>query len=125
MRRDEKGQYEESDDGRRSLSQDMKKKKAKTKVPAGQGDYNLRCTDEDPPAEFSATWTIGEALPQSEPGSREFFLSHRALLSLLMARIFTAVEFTIIPGRCGKRNCCRIVPRWSSRTGCRHRKLNL
>ena len=37
VRRDEKGQFEESDDVGRSLSQDVKKK-AKNKVPAGQGD---------------------------------------------------------------------------------------
>lgn len=37
VRRDEKGQFKESDDVSRSLSQDVKKK-AKTEVPAGQGD---------------------------------------------------------------------------------------
>ena len=37
VRRDDKGQFKESDDVGRSLSQDVKKK-AKTKVPAGQGD---------------------------------------------------------------------------------------
>jgi hypothetical protein len=37
VRRDEKGQFKESDDVSRSLSQDVKKK-AKTVVPAGQGD---------------------------------------------------------------------------------------
>ena len=37
VRRDEKGQFEESDDVGRSLSQDTKKK-AKTEAPAGQGD---------------------------------------------------------------------------------------
>lgn len=37
VRRDEKGQFKESDDVGRSLSQDVKKS-AKTKVPAGQGD---------------------------------------------------------------------------------------
>jgi hypothetical protein len=37
VRRDEKGRFEESDDVGRSLSQDVKKK-AKTKVPSGQGD---------------------------------------------------------------------------------------
>jgi hypothetical protein len=37
VRRDEEGQFKESDDVGRSLSQDIKKK-AKTKVPAGQGD---------------------------------------------------------------------------------------
>jgi hypothetical protein len=37
VRRDEKGRFNESDDVGRSLSQDIKRK-AKTKVPAGQGD---------------------------------------------------------------------------------------
>jgi hypothetical protein len=37
VRRDEKGKFNEVDDQSRSLSQDVKKK-AKTKVPAGQGD---------------------------------------------------------------------------------------
>jgi len=37
VRRNEKGQFDEVDDVGRSLSQDVKKK-AKTKVPSGQGD---------------------------------------------------------------------------------------
>jgi len=37
VRRDEKGQFKESDDMGRSLAQDVRKKAA-TKVPAGQGD---------------------------------------------------------------------------------------
>jgi hypothetical protein len=37
VRRDENGRFEESDDVGRSLSQDVRKK-AKTKVPSGQGD---------------------------------------------------------------------------------------
>jgi hypothetical protein len=37
VRRDDKGQFKESDDVGRSLSQDVRKKAA-TKVPAGQGD---------------------------------------------------------------------------------------
>ena len=37
VRRDEKGQFKESDDVSRSLSQDVKQK-AKTEVPSGQGD---------------------------------------------------------------------------------------
>lgn len=37
VRRDEKGQFKESDDVGRSLSQDVKKA-AKTKVKSGQGD---------------------------------------------------------------------------------------
>jgi hypothetical protein len=37
VRRDEKGQFKESDDVGRSLSQDVKRE-AKTKVKSGQGD---------------------------------------------------------------------------------------
>ena len=37
VRRDDQGQFEESDDVGRSLAQDVRKE-AKTKVPAGQGD---------------------------------------------------------------------------------------
>jgi hypothetical protein len=37
VRRDDQGQFEESDDVGRSLAQD-RRKAAKTKVPAGQGD---------------------------------------------------------------------------------------
>ena len=37
VRRDEEGQFEESDDVSRSLSQDVRKK-AKTEVESGQGD---------------------------------------------------------------------------------------
>ena len=37
VRRDHQGQFEESDDVGRSLAQDVRHK-AKTKVPAGQGD---------------------------------------------------------------------------------------
>jgi hypothetical protein len=37
VRRDEKGQFKESDDVGRSLAQDVKRE-AQTKVPAGQGD---------------------------------------------------------------------------------------
>ncbi|MEN3331524.1 MAG: hypothetical protein V7641_889 [Blastocatellia bacterium] len=37
VRRDEKGQFKESDDVGRSLAQDVRHA-AKTKVPAGQGD---------------------------------------------------------------------------------------
>ena len=37
VRRDEKGQFNESDDVSRSLSEDVKHK-AKTEVPSGQGD---------------------------------------------------------------------------------------
>jgi hypothetical protein len=37
VRRDDQGQFKESDDMGRSLSQDVKRE-ARTKVPAGQGD---------------------------------------------------------------------------------------
>jgi hypothetical protein len=37
VRRDDQGQFEESDDVGRSLAQDVRQK-AKTKVPSGQGD---------------------------------------------------------------------------------------
>lgn len=36
--------------------------------------------DDDPPAGFKAAWTIGDPLPQSQPGSKEFFLTERYLL---------------------------------------------
>ncbi|MBC8029896.1 MAG: DUF2071 domain-containing protein [Pyrinomonadaceae bacterium] len=32
------------------------------------------------PASFEATWTIGDRLPQSQPGSRDFFLTERYCL---------------------------------------------
>ena len=41
VRRDEKGQFKESDDVGRSLSQDVKRE-AKTKVKSGQGDRGDR-----------------------------------------------------------------------------------
>jgi hypothetical protein len=41
VRRDEKGQFKESDDQGRSLAQDVRKK-AKTKVESGQGDRGDR-----------------------------------------------------------------------------------
>jgi uncharacterized protein len=46
------------------------------------------------PAEFEAVWTIGDGLPQSEPGSLQFFLTERYALysargaTLYRARIF-------------------------------------
>lgn len=55
--------------------------------------YRLKRRD-DPPAQFKAEWEVGEALPQSQPGSREFFLTERYLLytehrgTLYRARIF-------------------------------------
>ena len=36
--------------------------------------------DDDPAADFKAAWTIGDPLPQSQPGSKEFFLTERYLL---------------------------------------------
>lgn len=42
-------------------------------------DYWLERTDE-PSAELSATWTIGESLAYSHPGSLEFFLTERYCL---------------------------------------------
>ncbi|MEP6743747.1 MAG: DUF2071 domain-containing protein [bacterium] len=42
-------------------------------------DYELR-REEDPGAGFRASWTIGNKLPQSQPGSREFFLTERYCL---------------------------------------------
>lgn len=41
VRRDDKGQFKESDDQGRSLAQDVRKK-AKTKVESGQGDRGDR-----------------------------------------------------------------------------------
>jgi uncharacterized protein YqjF (DUF2071 family) len=46
------------------------------------------------PAEFEAVWSVGERLPQSEPGSLTFFLTERYVLysahegALYRARIF-------------------------------------
>jgi len=42
-------------------------------------DYSLVRTD-DPPAEFHASWKIGQKLPTSQPGSLEFFLTERYCL---------------------------------------------
>lgn len=41
--------------------------------------YRLKRRD-DPPAQFKADWTPGKALPKSQPGSREFFLTERYIL---------------------------------------------
>ncbi|HEY6215955.1 MAG TPA: DUF2071 domain-containing protein [Pyrinomonadaceae bacterium] len=55
--------------------------------------YRLKRRD-DPVAEFKADWSVGDALPQSQPGSREFFLTERYVLysefegDLFRARIF-------------------------------------
>ena len=56
-------------------------------------DYSLSRTD-DPPADFDASWKIGETIPFSHPGSLEFFLTERYCLyskdhgQLYRARIF-------------------------------------
>jgi uncharacterized protein len=42
-------------------------------------DYSLRRTD-DPPADFDASWKIGDTIPYSHPGSLEFFLTERYCL---------------------------------------------
>lgn len=42
--------------------------------------YNLIRDDDDPPADFKAEWKIGDPLPQSQPGSKEFFLTERYIL---------------------------------------------
>lgn len=55
--------------------------------------YKLQRED-DPPAAFDATWVIGDPLPQSQPGSKEFFLTERYMLytefddELYRARIY-------------------------------------
>jgi len=55
--------------------------------------YRLKRRDE-PAAAFKADWSVGDALPKSQPGSREFFLTERYLLytefegELLRARIY-------------------------------------
>lgn len=55
--------------------------------------YRLKRKD-SPPAQFKADWSVGDALPQSQPGSREFFLTERYLLyseyegELYRARIY-------------------------------------
>jgi uncharacterized protein YqjF (DUF2071 family) len=41
--------------------------------------YRLRRND-DLPANFQASWTIGKPLSQAQPGSREFFLTERYVL---------------------------------------------
>jgi uncharacterized protein YqjF (DUF2071 family) len=63
------------------------------KIHGEQIDYSLRRSDH-PTAELDATWTIGEKLPQAQPGSKEFFLTERYVLysenegSLYRARIY-------------------------------------
>jgi hypothetical protein len=42
-------------------------------------EYSLKRID-NPPAEFSAVWSVGEHLPPSQPGSLEFFLTERYCL---------------------------------------------
>ena len=50
--------------------------------------------EDDPAAEFRAEWGVGEPLPQSQPGSREFFFTERYILytqwqgDLYRARIY-------------------------------------
>jgi uncharacterized protein YqjF (DUF2071 family) len=43
-------------------------------------DYRLDRDDDDSPAAFKATWKIGDPLAQSQPGSKEFFLTERYIL---------------------------------------------
>ena len=43
-------------------------------------DYQLRRDEADKPAEFKATWTIGAALPEAQPGTLAFFLTERYCL---------------------------------------------
>ncbi|HKP73528.1 MAG TPA: DUF2071 domain-containing protein, partial [Pyrinomonadaceae bacterium] len=43
-------------------------------------EYDLRRTDAARPAEFHATWEVGEPLPEAEPGTLEFFLTERYCL---------------------------------------------
>jgi uncharacterized protein YqjF (DUF2071 family) len=45
----------------------------------GRIDYSSS-RSEDPPAEFRASWTIGEPLPTSEPESLDFFVTERYCL---------------------------------------------
>ena len=61
------------------------------------GKYKLKYRSkrrDDPPAAFKAEWSVGKALPQSQPGSREFFLTERYILytefegELYRARIY-------------------------------------
>ncbi|HEY0098724.1 MAG TPA: DUF2071 domain-containing protein [Pyrinomonadaceae bacterium] len=42
--------------------------------------YDLERTDADRPARFKASWEIGRELPESEPGTLEFFLTERYCL---------------------------------------------
>ena len=55
--------------------------------------YRLDRLDE-PAAQFRAAWSVGEPLPESQPGSREFFLTERYILytefdgDLYRARIY-------------------------------------
>jgi uncharacterized protein YqjF (DUF2071 family) len=59
----------------------------------GKTVYSLN-RQEDPAAQFTAEWIAGKALGQSQPGTREFFLTERYLLyteeqgQLYQARIF-------------------------------------
>lgn len=42
--------------------------------------YDLERTDSERPAGFKASWEIGDELPESEPGTLEFFLTERYCL---------------------------------------------
>ena len=53
--------------------------------------YRLKRRD-DPPAAFKAEWSVGKALPKSQPGSREFFLTERYIL-------YTEFEGALYRGR--------------------------
>lgn len=61
------------------------------------GKYKLKYRSkrrDEPAAAFKAEWSVGKALPQSQPGSREFFLTERYILytefegELYRARIY-------------------------------------
>ena len=56
----------------------------KAKIQLAQNDktinYDLVRSPRKSPAEFSSTWTIGDELPQSTPGTLEFFLTERYCL---------------------------------------------
>jgi uncharacterized protein YqjF (DUF2071 family) len=60
----------------------------------GKRIHYILSREDDPPAEFDATWIVGDPLPQSQPGSKEFFLTERYMLytedqgQLYRARIY-------------------------------------
>ena len=61
---------------------------------SGQRSFKFRARREDSDAQFRAAWTIGDELPQSQGGTREFFLTERYCLyaesdgDIYRARIF-------------------------------------